>query len=105
MSFLESSSNFKHFQKKYIVIANIFPKLETVKGLVRALSKKRCLRTYFESEHVKWSQTLVKSVLENFYHIFSSLSGKMTWKIFPMRKLESLSFFLKTLTAHEKYPV
>ena len=61
-SFLESSSNFKHFQKKYMVIANIFPKLETVKGLVRALSKKRCLRTCFESEHVKWPQTLVKSV-------------------------------------------
>ena len=38
---------------KMIVIANVFPKLQTVKIFVRPLSKKRCFRTRFDSEHVK----------------------------------------------------
>ena len=44
-----------------ILIANVFPKLETVKILLRPLSKKRRFRTRFDSEHVKASQTLAKS--------------------------------------------
>ena len=56
-----------------IVIANIFRKLKTVKSLFRPTSKKRRLRTCFESQHVKVSQTLVKSAWEHFYHILSAL--------------------------------
>ena len=41
VSFMESTWNFKHFQKKTIVIANVFPKLQTVKKLVRPISEKR----------------------------------------------------------------
>ena len=41
--FLEFLSNYKDFEKKLIVIANVFPKL------VRPLSKKPCLRTPFDS--------------------------------------------------------
>ena len=37
--FLESTSNFKHFEKRIIFTANVFPKLQTVKILVRPLSK------------------------------------------------------------------
>ena len=44
-----------------IVIANVFPKLQTVKDLARPLTKKRCFSTFFDSQHVKGSQTLVKS--------------------------------------------
>ena len=44
-----------------ILIANVFPKLETVKIFVTPLSKKRCLRTHFDSEHVKASEILAKS--------------------------------------------
>ena len=51
----------KIFSKKIIVIANIFPQLKTVKNLIRALSNKRCFRTSFDCQHVKGSQTLVKS--------------------------------------------
>ena len=50
-----------------IVIANAFPKLQTLKNLVRTLSKKRRFRTSFDSQHVKRSQTLVKSAWEYFY--------------------------------------
>ena len=38
-----------------MVTANVFPKLETVKILVRPLSKKLRFRTRFDSEHVKAS--------------------------------------------------
>ena len=59
---MESPSNFKHFQEKMIVIANVFPKLPTVKDLVKPLFRKRYFRTSFGTQHVKRSQTLVKSV-------------------------------------------
>ena len=57
-------------KKKKIVIANLFPKLETAKILLRPHSKKRCFRTNFDSEHVRASQTLEKSPWERFYHVF-----------------------------------
>ena len=59
--FPESSSNFKHFEKKMILIATLLGKLDTVKELVRPLSKKHLSRTPFESQHFKESQTLAKS--------------------------------------------
>ena len=47
-------------KKRMIVIANIFPKLQTVKILLKPLSKKRCYRTRCDSQHVKASQIVVK---------------------------------------------
>ena len=49
------------FEKKMIVIANVFPKPETGKIFVRPVSKKRRFRTRFESQLVKASEGLVKS--------------------------------------------
>ena len=40
------------FNKKMIVIANLFPKLQPMKILVRGLSKKRYFRKRFDSQHV-----------------------------------------------------
>ena len=68
------------FKKKKIVIANVFPKLATVSGLVTPLSIQRRLKTSFDSQHVKRFQTLVKSSWKHFYHIFSSLWGEIIWK-------------------------
>ena len=59
--FLESTSNFKHFEKKTIVIANVFPKVQTVENLLRPLSKKRRFGTLLNSQHVKTSQIPAKS--------------------------------------------
>ena len=56
---MESSSNFKHFERKMMVIDIVFLRLPTVKELVKPLSKKRGFRA--SSQHVKGSQTLVKS--------------------------------------------
>ena len=102
---MESTSNLKLFQKKKIVIANIFPKLQTVKDFVRPISKKRSFRISFHSQHVKGSQTLVKSAWEPFYHIFSSLWEEIIWKISPSLKFEILGVFVNTLTADYKCPV
>ena len=43
-----------------IFIANVFPELQTVKILGTPLSKKRRLRTRFESQDVKASQILAR---------------------------------------------
>ena len=53
-----------------IVIANLFRKLETVKILLRPLSKKRRFKSRFASQYVKASQILAKSPWERFYHVF-----------------------------------
>ena len=39
VSLLKPTSNFKHFEKRMIFTANVFPKLQTMKILVRRLSK------------------------------------------------------------------
>ena len=49
-----------------IVIAYVFLKLQTVKDFVRSLTKKCRFRTSLETQHVKGSQTLVKSSWEHF---------------------------------------
>ena len=62
LSFLFHLSNFQQIlnisQKRKFVIANVFPKLQNVKDLLRALSKKRRFRTSFDSQDVKGSLTL-----------------------------------------------
>ena len=100
------SIKFRTFsKKKKIVIANVFPKLTTVQGLPTPLNIQRCLKTSFDSQHVKWFQTLVKSSWQHFYHIFSSLWGKMIWKISPWFKFQIIGLFVRTWTADYKYPV
>ena len=88
-----------------IVIANKFPKLQTVKYLVRPLTKKRRFRTSFDSQHVQGSQTFVKSSWKSYYHIFSSLWGEMMWETFSLLKFEILGVFVNTWTADYKYKV
>ena len=48
-------------KENMIFIANVNPKLQIVKKLVRPLSKRRRFRTCFDSEDVKASQILAKS--------------------------------------------
>ena len=82
------------FEKKKIVIGNVFPKLATVQGLVTPLSIQGSLKTSFDNQHVKRFQTLVKSSWKHFYHIFSSLWGEIIWKISAWLKFEIIGFLL-----------
>ena len=48
-------------KQKMFFIANVFPKLQTVKIVVRPLSKEHYFRAHIESQHVKASQVIAKS--------------------------------------------
>ena len=91
--------------KNTIVLVNVFPKLHTVKILVRPLSKKLRFRTRFDIQDVKAPKILAKSPSEHFYHVFSSFSRKLIWKVSPLVLLEILGVFVKTLTGDPKYSV
>ena len=47
--------------EKMIVLANVFPKLETVKIFLTKLSQEQCFRKGFGRKHVKASQLFAKS--------------------------------------------
>ena len=64
---------FNIFNKKVTLTAYVFRKLQTAKDVVRQMSKRPRFRTPFDSQNNKGSQTLAKSALQHFYHIFSSV--------------------------------
>ena len=68
---LKSTWNLKHFEKKMVLIAYVFPKFCTAKDVVRKMPKKPCLRTPFDSQLGKGSKdywNLHSSTLVIFYH-------------------------------------
>ena len=81
-------------KKKYLLIANVFPKLAKVQCLFTPLTIQRRLKTSFDSQHVKRFQTLVKSSWEIFYHIFSTLWGEIIWKLSRWLKFEFIGFLI-----------
>ena len=92
-------------KEEMILIANLFPKLQTAKNAVGALSKKRRFRTGFDSQHVKAFQILAKSPREPFYHVFSPFSEILISKMRRLVLGEISGLFVNTLTANGKYPV
>ena len=62
-----------------IVIANVFSKLQTVKNVVRTLSKKCRLREPFDSQLVKTSQILAK-YHENAFIMFFIILRKVDFE-------------------------
>ena len=91
-------------KRKILVIANVFPKLHTMKRLVRTVFKQQRFKTGSGSQCVKVSQTLPKSPWEPFYYVFSSWSEKLIWKLSPLVVGEILRVFVNRLTANDKYP-
>ena len=95
----------KILKKKMIVIAIMFPKLQTLKNFVRDICKKRHFATRLKTQHYKVSQTLANSRWERFYHVFPSFREKLIWKISPIILGEILGMFLDTLSDDGKYPI
>ena len=58
---LEFRLNFKDFETKDTLIAYMFQKSETLKDVVRQMSKKSRFRRAFNKQHGKRYQTLFKS--------------------------------------------
>ena len=73
-AFLKSILYFEHFNKKRILIADVFQKLCTPKNVVTQMSKKSCFRGPLNKEHGKPAQTILKSERQHRYHIYSSMS-------------------------------
>ena len=97
--FLKSKPNFKHLERKDY----LFHKLQTTKNLVRPMCKKRYFRTPLDSQHVRESQTLVRSTWQQLCHIFSLVWEKLSWKMSLLLILEILGLFINTFTAYDKY--
>ena len=69
------------------------------------MSKTPRLEKLFDTQHTKGSETLVKSVRKHLYHIFSSLSQKMSWKMSSSVMSEILGLFVNTLAVDDMYSV
>ena len=76
-------------REKMNVIANGFPKLQTVKISVRKLSKEHRFRTGFESQRVKVLQLLWKSPWERLYLVFHHSCGSWFGKCLPQCLVKS----------------
>ena len=55
------------------LIADVFPKVQTAKDVVRQMFRKPRFRKLFYKRHGKRSQTLLKSEGQQIYHIYQSL--------------------------------
>ena len=102
-AFLKSILYFEHFNKKVILIADVFQKLCTPKYMVIQMSKKSCFRGPFNKEHGKRTQTLLKSKRQHLYHIYWSLWRWLSWKKPLLVICKILRQFVNTLTANGKY--
>ena len=60
------------------LIAYLFPKLQTVKNMVRQIFKVPRFRAPLDGQYVKASQTLMKSSRQHFYPIFRSPWAELT---------------------------
>ena len=72
-----------------IVIANVFPKLQTVKIFVRKLSKEHRFMIGFGTQHVKAFQMFAESPPEQFYHVFYNSQGSCLGKCLPQCQTKS----------------
>ena len=78
-SILKIYMNFWIFFKKMVtLIADIFPKLRTLKNVVRQMSKKSRFREAFDYQHCKRAQTLLKSERKHLNHICWSLRRQLS---------------------------
>ena len=99
----QSTSNFKHFEKKIFLVAYVFSKLPTLKGTVTQMFKYHRVIAPFYGQHVKRSKTLLKCPSEYFYQISSLLWAELTWETSLLLIFELLRVFIQTLTADHKH--
>ena len=85
------------------LIADVFPKLRTLKNLVRLMSKKSGLRRSFEKQHSKGAQTLLKFERQHLYHIYWSIWKQLIYKKSLLVISKILRLFSNTFSADGKY--
>ena len=67
------------------------------------MSKRPRFRKAFDSQLPKKSQILLESARQHFLSYFSSVLGKLSWKMSLLLICEILVLFLDTLTVDEKH--
>ena len=77
---VQSTSNFKQFEKKMFLLPYVFSKFPTVKGTVTQMFKYHRAIAPSYGQHVKQSKTLVKCPWEYFYQTCLLLWSKLTWE-------------------------
>ena len=102
-AFLKSSWNFEHFLKKVTLITDIFPQLRTQKDLVRSMFKKSNFKGFFNQQHGKCAQTLLKCQGQLLWHIYWSLFRQLSYKKSPLVIWKISTLFINTLSAVGKY--
>ena len=83
--------------------AYVFPKLRTLKNLVRSTSKKSSFKGSLGKQHGKRSPTLLKFEWQHLYHIYWSLWRQLSYKKSLLVICKISSLFPNTLRAHGKY--
>ena len=68
-AFLKCRRNFECFEKKMTLRADLFPKLPSLKKLIRYMSVKSRFRGLFSNKHGKRVQRHLKSAQRYLYHI------------------------------------
>ena len=102
-SFLKSSLNFKRFWKKMTLIADVFPKLQTPKNMVRSMPKKYPFRGSIRKQHGKHAQTLFKFERQHLYHNYWSLWRQLTCTMSLLVICKISRLFPNTLNVNGKY--
>ena len=85
------------------LIAQVFPKLQSLKNMVTSMSKKSRFKGSFEKQHGKRAQTLLKGAWQYLYHIYWSLWRKWTCKKSVLVTWKISSLFPNTLSFDSKY--
>ena len=91
------------FISKMALIAYLFRKLQTVKGVIRQIAKRSLFRRPFNKRHGKRSQTLLKFRHQHLYHIFWSLWNKSSRKTSLLVICKILGLFVNALTPDNMY--
>ena len=91
------------FKKRMTLIAEVFPKLQSLKNKLRAMSIKSRFKGSFKKQHGKGAQTLWKFAWQHLYHIYWSLWRQLTFKKFLLVICKISRLFPNTLSADGKY--
>ena len=91
------------FRKKMTLIAEVFPKLLSLKNKVRSISIKSRFKGSFKKQHGKCAQTLLKCEGQLLYHIYWSLLTQLSYKKYLLVICKISRLFINTLSADGEY--
>ena len=85
------------------VTPDVFPKLRTLKNVVKSMPKKSRFKGSFKKRHGKCAQTLFQYASQNLIQIYWLLSRKLTLKKFLLVICKISRLFPNTLNVDGKY--